>query len=631
MKNWWRCLMGILFPLFVVGQVRIEVLRHAPFKTANQRLFLATDFNNWQPGDLAYELRRSESGVYYIDLPDTLTVFKYKITQGNWGLVEGDDKGGSRADRVYYRFKEKNPKLIQLTVDGWEARATYHFVVTQIPENTPKDASLFIVGNFNNWHAGDEDFRLRKQVDGTYRVTVASDLPRLEYKFTRGDWNSVEGQEYGKTRPNRLLYRGKVLNNENIEAEIQSWEDLSGTFRSISIYDLLLLFSAFQSILLIIAITSMQDYNRHANRWLVVSLAFMAVVVAIKVVSAYREVAQEYTKMLLIPDFALFLYAPLFYFYIQKLLFKIPKFPRHWWGHFLLPAVQLLVYLPFFFMEEKRLQIKIVNREIDIVWLFWGTGTLALLTNLYYWMVCYRAIRSYRALAANQSSSEYNLQYLSTVLGLQLVCLVLWLFSGLLFGVGYFFKIETVSIVQKSIDTIWLAFSTIPYFLGYFAIHQPEIFKIQAKPQPFLKPTEEPTVTIALQDALTPVLEKEADTLENLGGYKSKLETYMQQHKPYTNPGLTLNELAQKLKLAPHLLSKIINEGYNKNFFDFVNEYRIEEFKQRFEDPRNKHFTLLAIAFEVGFNSKTAFNRAFKKMTQQTPREYFFEARIEEE
>lgn len=631
MKNWWCCFWGLFLPMLAMGQIRVEVVYHAPFKTANQRLFLASDFNNWQPGDSSLEFKKESSGTYFLHLPDSLTNFKYKITQGSWGLVEGDSSGKSRPDRVYYRFSEQNPKRIQIKIEGWEARAMYRFVINEIPPNTPKDASIYISGNFNNWHAGDEDFRLRKQVDGTYRVTVASDLPRLEYKFTRGDWNSVEGYENGKTRPNRILYRGQIINNENIEVAIDSWEDLSGTFRSISIYDLLLLFSAFQSILLIIAITSMQDYNRQANRWLVVSLAFMAIVVAIKVVSAYREVAQEYTKLLLVPDFALFLYSPLFYFYLQKLLFKIPKFPRHWWGHFVLPGIQLLVYLPLFFMENKRLQIKIVNRELDVIWLFWGAGTVALFTNLYYWLVNYRAIRSYRALAANQSSSEHNLQYLSTVLGLQLVCLILWFFSGILFGIGYTFEIETNTLVYKSIDTIWLAFSTIPYFLGYFAIHQPEIFKIQAKPQPFLKPTEEPTVTIALHDTLAPVLEKEADTLENLGGYKAKLETYMQQHKPYTNPGLTLNELAQKLKLAPHLLSKIINEGYDKNFFDFVNEYRIEEFKQRFEDPRNKHFTLLAIAFEVGFNSKTAFNRAFKKMTQQTPREYFFESRIEEE
>ena len=610
-----------------IAQIRLEVIRHAPFKTANQRLFLAGDFNNWQPGDVNYEFKRRPDGVYALELPDTLRRFKYKLTQGSWGLTEGDTKGNSRSDRLYDRAVETDPQLIQLQIDGWEAHATYRFVITEIPANTPKDATLYIAGNFNNWDPGDENHQLRRQVDGTYRVTVVSDLNRLEYKFTRGDYDSVEGQENGKTRPNRLIYRNEMIDNENIEAKIISWEDLSGTFRAISIYDLLLLFSAFQSILLIIAITTMQDYNRQANRWLVVSLAFTALIVFIRVTSAYREVAQLYTKLLLVPDFVLFLYAPLFYFYIQKLLFKTPKLPDKWWGHFLLSGIQLLLYLPYFLMEHKRLQLKIVNREIDLMWLFWGAGTVALLVNVYYWFACRRIIRTYRILYTTQASYEQNLQYLSTVLAIQAVCLGLWLFSGGLFGVGYFFDVDTAAIVQKSIDTIWLAFSTIPYFLGYFAIHQPEIFKLPAKPMAFLSPNDEPSVII--HDA-APTIEKEPELIESLTMYKEKIEAFMKKTKPYTNAGLTLNELASKLKMPPHLLSRVINEGYEKNFFDFINEYRIEEFKQRFEDPRNRQYTMLAIAFEVGFNSKTAFNRAFKKMTQQTPREFFFEARLEE-
>lgn len=619
---WW------LIPFWGKSQIRIEVIQHAPFKTGNQRLFLASDFNNWQPGDLHYEFKRREDGIYFLNLPDTLRHFKYKITQGSWGLAEGDAQGNSRSDRTYEQSAEANPKLIQIKIDGWEAHSTYRFVVTEIPPNTPKDATLYITGNFNKWDPGDEYHRLSPQVDGTYRVTIVSDLERIEYKFTRGDWNTVEGRENGKTLPNRLLYREEITNNDNIEIKIISWEDLSGTFRSISVYDLLLLFSAFQSLLLIIAITSMQDYNRQANRWLVVALAFSALIVFIRVVSAYKEVAQNYTKLLLVPDFVLFLYAPLFYFYIQKLLFKTSKLPAKWWGHFVLPGVQLMLYLPYFFMEEKSLQLKIVNREADLVWLFWSMGSIAWIVNVYYWVSCRRVIRSYRVLYTTQSSYEQNLQYLSTVLVLQAVCLALWLFSGIIFCIGYFFGIDTGFIVLKSIDTIWLAFSTIPYFLGYFAIHQPEIFKLPNQPIPFLNPTESPSVVI--QDAMAPLIEKEPELLENLNSYKEKIEGFMNKQKPYTNAGLTLNELASKLKMSPHLLSKVINEGYDKNFFDFINEYRIEEFKQRFEDPRNKQYTMLAIAFEVGFNSKTAFNRAFKKMTQQTPREYFFESRVED-
>ena len=91
----------------------------------------------------------------------------------------------------------------------------------------------------------------------------------------------------------------------------------------------------------------------------------------------------------------------------------------------------------------------------------------------------------------------------------------------------------------------------------------------------------------------------------------------MLKNKPYANPNLSLNELASKLKMPPHILSKVINQGFQKNFFDFINTYRVDEFKIRMEDPKYRHYTLISVAYEVGFNSKTAFNRSFKKMTNQ--------------
>ncbi|MEO6286314.1 MAG: helix-turn-helix domain-containing protein [Dyadobacter sp.] len=622
------CLLGLCG--VTAAQIRLEVVNVAPFITENKRIFLAADFNHWEPGGLNYELTRQENGTYFINLPDTLTQFKYKFTQGSWGLVEGNADRSSRADRSYNKNAAASPKLVRDTISGWEAKPTYRFVVNKLPANTPKDAILYITGNFNNWNPADESYRLQRQIDNTFRISVVSDLERFEYKFTRGDWENVEGLENGKARPNRVLFRSTINKIDNIPVEIISWEDLSGTFNFFSLYDLLLLFSAFQCLLLIVAIPSIQDYNRKANLWLVISIAFIAVMVGIRVVSDYKDVAQTYTKMLLIPDFALFLYAPLFFFYIRKLLFKTPTLPDKWWLHFLLPLAQLLAYMPFFLSEKKVLQLKIVNHSPDLQMLYIISGIIALGSNTWYWFQCRNMIFTYKRQYTTLASDEQNLQYLSTVLIIQAVCLVFWLFSGVLSAVGNFFPFDTSYITSRSVDFIWLVFSLIPYFLGYFAIHQPEIFKIASDhTTPFFSVEE---VVNAASDGLAiPGNEKTPDISDqNLQEWKEKIGTYMQKSKPHHNPGLTLGTLAAKVKISPHLLSKVINEAYEKNFFDFVNSYRIEDFKERFEDPRNKHFTMLAIAFEVGFNSKTAFNRAFKKMTGSTPREYFFESRLED-
>ena len=85
---------------------------------------------------------------------------------------------------------------------------------------------------------------------------------------------------------------------------------------------------------------------------------------------------------------------------------------------------------------------------------------------------------------------------------------------------------------------------------------------------------------------------------------------------------MTASELAKGLQMSRHQLSQVLNEQLGKNFYDFINEYRVEEFKSRIQLPENNHLTLLGVAFDSGFNSKTTFNTIFKKTTGLTPSDY---------
>ncbi len=104
--------------------------------------------------------------------------------------------------------------------------------------------------------------------------------------------------------------------------------------------------------------------------------------------------------------------------------------------------------------------------------------------------------------------------------------------------------------------------------------------------------------------------------------YAGKLTDHMISAKPYLNPELTLAQLASGLGISSHYLSQVINEQFELNFFDFINRYRVETFKEKITDPGYSNFSLLGIAFECGFNSKTAFNRIFKQTTGLTPSQY---------
>ena len=108
----------------------------------------------------------------------------------------------------------------------------------------------------------------------------------------------------------------------------------------------------------------------------------------------------------------------------------------------------------------------------------------------------------------------------------------------------------------------------------------------------------------------------------DLGHWKRKVLAYFDKEKCYLNPELTLSELATKLDTNTSVLSAVINSGFGKNFNDFVNEYRVEAFKRKAAKPDSKHLTLLAIAFDCGFNSKATFNRAFKKVTDVSPKAF---------
>ena len=643
-----KIFLQILFTFLSVAaaaQIRIEVVGHPPFSMPEERLFISGTFNNWNPGNPDFELKKDANSVFFINLPDSLTYFEYKFTQGSWALVEGNGRGNARPNRIFERETAANPKLIQATIDNWERAPAYKFVIKSLPANTPHDASLYIAGNFNSWNAADPTCKMQRQPDGTFQFLMYSDLPKLEFKFTRGTWASVEGRESGKARPNRTFLKNTVGSPKDIEVDIQSWEDLSGTFNFYSIYDILLLFAAMQGVLFIIVLPTIQDYNRAANRWLVVLMGFVAAMLFVHVIWQHRELAQEYPKLLLLPDFMPLIYAPLFYFYLQKLLFQSAKMPPRWVWHFAPSAVQVLAYLPFFLMDSTVFKLKLVNQDVDLQMLFLGFGAFGWLVNSYYWWLCRRSLTVYKAQYQTHFSYEQNLHYLNRVLFIQAICLILWLFSGFWLTIGRLFSVTNPDVIERGMDTIWLVFSTITYFLGYYAIHQPEVFKVPQSEVALFETGNAPSFDGQnLQNAnlTTPLMStdpsvktpistggnlpaesKAAD--ESILAFKEKIDAFMVKSKAYKNPNLTLHELAAKLKMPPHLLSKVINDGFECNFFDFVNGYRIEEFKKLAHDPRMKNQTFLSLAFEVGFNSKTAFNRSFKKMTNQTPREFFAE------
>lgn len=148
------------------------------------------------------------------------------------------------------------------------------------------------------------------------------------------------------------------------------------------------------------------------------------------------------------------------------------------------------------------------------------------------------------------------------------------------------------------------------FILGYFGYRQGEIFRFEP-------------LAIAREDHETHAKEElnyhKADLPVVNEEDAEKLRALMTEEQPFLESALTINDLSRMMDIPPHQLSRIINRHFGMNFFEFVNQYRIEYFKQLAANPKYQHYSLLGLGLECGFNSKSSFNRVFKEHTGLTP------------
>ncbi len=161
-------------------------------------------------------------------------------------------------------------------------------------------------------------------------------------------------------------------------------------------------------------------------------------------------------------------------------------------------------------------------------------------------------------------------------------------------------------------DGLFLTLSVFIILIGYFGLKQEAIFVSGSRDTQTAEPSK---AEKARQQGPLP----EADTIVR---HLERLKQVMVSEKAYLEAGLTLPQLASLTGISTHELSRLINEHLHKSFFDYVNGFRVEHARALIAEPDNDKLSLLGIAFESGFNSKTAFNRVFKKLSGETPSGY---------
>ncbi|MCX6219242.1 helix-turn-helix transcriptional regulator [Spirosoma sp.] len=337
-------------------------------------------------------------------------------------------------------------------------------------------------------------------------------------------------------------------------------------------------------------------YNRQANRF----LACLMVALSCWLIDGFFRVAgiyQQNANLYFLPIFYSFAFGPLIYIYVNSLTNSAFQFKRSYWWHFLPVAVQAGLYL-FLTLQSYEFRNWFWNNihypytysiEFDGTWI----------SLLIYLLLSLRLLRNYsRYVQENFSeTSQLTLRWLRILLVIIALVCGQWAIELILrHRFNLYFQYDY---------SYWLL-GLLLIMLGTAGLQQTNLANVQFRDE-------------AIPDSL-PLLPKSEVQIspEQVDQVRRAMDT----DKLYLNPTLTLTELARHLGLNPKVVSLIINAGIGQSFNNFVNSYRISEVKQRLRTDDLTRFTLLGIAFESGFNSKTTFNRIFKEHTGQSPSEY---------
>jgi AraC-like DNA-binding protein len=353
------------------------------------------------------------------------------------------------------------------------------------------------------------------------------------------------------------------------------------------------LLGAAQGVLLASALLTTRSGRRTANRLLAaltltISIAVSgAVLLTTNYVFAFPQLSRLHQPFV-------FLAAPLLFLYLRELTAREERFKRQDFLHFI-PFALCLIYLLPYYLKSSGAKIQILVSEYvqpnPGQW-YYVRSALLITQILVYLILIVVSIVNYSR-SGEQRKSAQDKAVLFEVRFFIIAAVVLWV------AVVLRYAIPTMPNLL-----VPLGASVLIYAMGYLKLRRPDVETMGKDEQPGRK------------------YEKSTLTPERSQRYLDKLVNFMENEKPFTDGDLTIQKLAEKLSIPANHLSQTINERLGQTFSDFVNSYRVEAAKRKLVDPAFSHLSVLGIAEEVGFNSKSSFNSVFKKHTKMTPSEF---------
>lgn len=373
---------------------------------------------------------------------------------------------------------------------------------------------------------------------------------------------------------------------------------------------------AAQGIILVIALFFSRA-NRKANRTLALFLFLLSLnclFEAIESASFYKN----FPFLIRIRWGNTLLFGPLIFLYVQTLLnhrFKILI-------HFIPFFIAKLALIPFYMLsvQKKVLSLNLGNSSSTVsddwysTYFFSVISLFSFLQILFYLWQISKDLKKY---------DEQLFRWFSNVENIHLNWLKHSVWALFVVTIVSFFYFLGELLLSSSIQHMGayggFALVLLIYAISYKAISQPDILSLFQNEKKSLDTSKH--INDQVTDSLGKAEETEA-SIKTESLLSRNLKNLMEREKLYLNEKLSGNEMAETLGISRHQLSEVLNNELHTNFYNFINHYRVEDCKQKMATPKFENYTLLAVAFECGFNSKTTFNTVFKRETGMTPRQF---------
>lgn len=362
---------------------------------------------------------------------------------------------------------------------------------------------------------------------------------------------------------------------------------------SFSLFEVFLILGIGQGVFLIFAIASVKEQNKVANTLLTLIILTATIMLTGRVLSFFLQV-EWVIRFAQFVDASILLFGPIVYFYIRRLAKPRSNRNRPLFWHFI-PALAhffFSIWTCFISMTE----LNEMYWSGNLMYILIGVELAGLVSLVCYWVAGCIFLRK----AFNEPDSTLQ-GYLSGIKGYLISFLFFVGTVGLFWVSSFVGKVWQVwPLTLISYELLWAVAPLFFYSLGYYSLLKPSILR-------------EPSLPKAQRDRL----DFSASQI-----LKTRLNYLMTEEKLYSRPDLTLKDLAARLETSPNNLSWLLNKVHQKTFYDYVNEIRVDAFKEKIANNEHLLHTLFALALEVGFNSKSTFNKSFKSVIGETPSEY---------